>query len=113
MKQLCRFLRFIALQVADQAPLSVSEFTERRVFFSELLHPVFTEHADAGTIGLLDLLRFHGLADSHQRDGVRAATDSGGGARNALADLSNIVSDGHARIIGGRRTKTSPRMNTR
>src|ERR1700731_3217920 len=98
--------------MADQVPFGVSQITECFRFALELLNAVFAEDAQTRRVSLPDPLRFYGFTDRHERDGIGAAAVTRRSLGNALANLGNILSDGHAEIIGVRRPKTSPRMNT-
>jgi hypothetical protein len=96
----------------DQVPFSIFEFAERSGLAFKLLYAVLAKYTEAGSVRFLDAFWFHGLAYSHERDGMRIAANTRRGAGDMLPNSRNILSNGHAKIIGGRRTKTSPRMNT-
>src|SRR5882724_12604868 len=97
--------------MADQVPLGLFESAKCGELSFELLHTVLAENAQARGVRFLDPLRFHSLADGHQRNGVSGTADARSGPGDALTNLGDILSDGHAKIIGGEE-KTLPRMNT-
>ena len=86
------------------------EVGQGRLFCFPLLNAVFAEMADdGGGVRLADGLRRNRLGNRDESDLVGITFGARGGANDALADSSNVVSDGHGNSLGGNEERVKAR----
>src|ERR1035441_4837989 len=81
--------------MSDQVPFDVTQVTQSVRLPGEVLHSVFAENAQPGSVRLADAFRWKSLAHRHQCDFVRSACRPPRRCRDPLPHLGDIFCNRH------------------